>query len=304
MLAMALLLVASTVMQGHYEWYDSWPYDAQCLFNNLIGNIGGTPRYLMTVSLVLICINYPLNVIPLYKRPMEVLSPWLETKPRTAQAQAQAIENLKEKMSRMTAPTYFEHSMKRFGCVLLIMFVSTIGWVYFALIALIGSNICSLALNIFWFAYSLWGIIGDRDIPPSEMNGNENAMSFGQIVPILLLSSIVLVFREAYDDQKQKMEEEGHSPSHSSQLSLIRTRNSAAAASTASRSFGMTGAVQDAEDDVELEASPPRRVDTEMGGRSQASGLEGGSLGRDLQRRPTFPPPAVGDDAQLGSGQT
>ena len=31
------------------------------------------------------------------------------------------------------------------------------------------------------------------------MDGNENAMSFGQIVPILLLSSIVLVFREAYD---------------------------------------------------------------------------------------------------------
>lgn len=196
-LAMALLLVASTVMRGHYEWYDSWPYDAQCLFNNLIGNIGGTPRYLMTVSLVLICINYPLNVIPLYKRPMEVLSPWLETKPRTAQAQA--IENLKEKMSHMTPPTSFEHSMKRFGCVLLIMFVSTIGWVYFALIALIGSNICSLALNIFWFAYSLWGIIGDRDIPSSEMNGNENAMSFGQITPILLLSSIVLVFREAFD---------------------------------------------------------------------------------------------------------
>ena len=45
-------------------------------------------------------------------------------------------------------------------------------------------------------------------------------------------------------------------------------------------------------DDVELEASPPRRVDTETGGRSQASGLEGGSLGRDLQRRPTLPPPA------------
>ena len=46
----------------------------------------------------------------------------------------------------------------------------------------------------------------------------------------------------------------------------------------------MTGAIQDAEDDnVEPEMHPPRRVDTEMGGRSQASGLESGQL----QRRPT-----------------
>lgn len=151
----------------------------------------------MTVGLVLICINYPLNVIPLYKRPMEALSLWLETKPRTAQDQA--IESLKEKISHMNSPTSFENSMKRFGCILLIMFVSTITWVYFALIALIGSNTCNLALDIFWLAYSLWSIIGDREIPQSEMNGNENAMTFGQIVPILLLSSIVLVFREAYD---------------------------------------------------------------------------------------------------------
>lgn len=114
----------------------------------------------------------------------------------------------------------------------------------------------------------------------------------------------------------KEIEKEGDSLSHSSQLSLVRTRSStaaasqsfemadtiqdrlslvrtssaAAAASTASQSLEMTGAIQDAEADVEPEVSPPRRVDTEMGGRSQASGLEGGSPGYETQRRSTFPP--------------
>ena len=197
MVSMALLLIASTVMQGHYEWYDSWPYDAQCLFDDLIGNIGGTPRYWMSVGLALICIFYPINIIPLFERPTKFFDLWLETKPR--ETQDQAIRSLREKRSNMTTPTSFKGSIKRFGYTLLIMTVSTISWMYFALVALIGSRTCNLALDTFWFAYSLWSIIGDRAIPASDMNGNENAMSFGQIVPILLLSSIVLVFREAYD---------------------------------------------------------------------------------------------------------
>ena len=197
MVAMALLLVASTVMQGHYEWFDSWPYDAQCLFDSLIGNIGGGPRYWMFVDLALICLFYPLSIIPLFEKPTDFFDLWLETKPR--KTQDLVIKSLKERMSRMTSPTPFKASMRRLCCTLLIMFLSTISWMYFSLMALTCSMTCGLALDTFWFAYSLWGILDDRAIPPSEMNGNENAMSFGQIVPILLLSSTALVFREAYD---------------------------------------------------------------------------------------------------------
>ena len=63
----------------------------------------------------------------------------------------------------------------------------------------------------------------------------------------------------------------------------------------------MTGAIQDAEADVEPEVSSPRRVDTEMGGRSQASGLENEPSRRELQRRSTSS--LVEDNVQLGSGQ-
>lgn len=160
------------------------------------------------------------------------------------------------------------------------------------------------------------------------MDGDENAMSFGQIVPILLLSSIVLLFLEAYDglqsrikrvsqltrqSEQREMEKEeeetgeGHSRSTSSQRSLVHGRTSPAASPTTSQHFEMTGATHNGEDDPEPEGVyRPRRADTEMGGRSQAgrsqaSGLESGPSIREPQRRPTLPPPAP--HAQLGSGQ-
>ena len=93
--------------------------------------------------------------------------------------------------------------------------------------------------------------------------------------------------------QKKEMEEEErHSLSRSPRLSLLRTRSSTAAAPTASRSYEMTGVVQDAEDDVEIEISPLQRVYPGIGRRSQASGLESGLLVPEPQTLPTFLPPA------------
>ena len=197
MVALAMLLVASTVMQGHYEWFDSWPYNAQCLFDDLIGNTGGGPRYWMCVNLALLYIYYPMSIITLYDRPRKFLIEWLWKKPMAARNEA--IRHLQNKKSDVNSPTFLEGSMKRFSFTLLIFFVSTVSWMYFALMTLLSSSAFYLVGDIVWYAYGLWGLIEDRMIPPSQMNGNENAMSFGQNVPILLLSSIVLVFREAYD---------------------------------------------------------------------------------------------------------
>ncbi len=197
MVAMALLLVASTVMQGHREWYDGWPYDAQCFFENLIGNIGGTPKHWMIVNLVLICVDYPRMIISLFERPMGYIDEWLETKPKGVRDQA--IEYLEEKILHTKSRNILKGSMRRFAYKTSILVVRAISTTYFSGRYILDSQTCDLALNTFWFAYSLWSIIEDRDIPSSDMNGDENAMTFGQIMPILLLSSILLVFREAYD---------------------------------------------------------------------------------------------------------
>ena len=82
-------------------------------------------------------------------------------------------------------------------------------------------------------------------------------------------------------------------PTSSSHHSLISTRSlTAVPAPRGSQIYATNGAVQDAEADedegVDLALSLPRRQDTEMGGRIQASGLELGQL----QRRATVPVPA------------
>ena len=68
----------------------------------------------------------------------------------------------------------------------------------------------------------------------------------------------------------------------------------AVSAPTGSQSHETNGALRDAEEDedgdedLDRPLSLPRRMDTEMGGRLQASGLELGQL----QRRATVPVPA------------
>ena len=42
----------------------------------------------------------------------------------------------------------------------------------------------------------------ERAIASSRVTGNENALTFGQFVPIFLLGYTVLVFREAYYGRK------------------------------------------------------------------------------------------------------
>ena len=195
MVSLAVLLTASTVMEGHYEWYDSWPYDAQCLFDELVGNINGSPKHWMLVSIALICINYPLSIIPLFKRPAEFANLWLETKPKAAMGEA--VEHLID--TYRTCPKSFKGSIKCLTCKLLILIVWVIRGTHFTLTTFIGSRTIGFVTDIIWFAYGLWSIIADRNIPSSDMVGDENAMTFGQIMPILLLSSLFLVFREAYD---------------------------------------------------------------------------------------------------------
>lgn len=72
------------------------------------------------------------------------------------------------------------------------------------------------------------------------------------------------------DQKKEIQDEERHSLAHSSRLSLLRTRSSTIAASTASRSYEMAGVIRDAEDTVDFEVSPLRRVYSGIGGRSHA----------------------------------
>lgn len=301
MVVMGILLLASNVMEGHYAWFDSWPYDAQCLFDNLIGNIGGGPCYFMSVNIAMLFVFYSWGIIALYERPSR-FSKDLLGKPK--EAQKEAIQHLQRKKANLDPPSSSESSRKRTSFTLLIALVNIVRWIYLLLIAIVSSRACNLALDFGLFGYSVWSLMNDRKVPASRMDGNENAMSFGQIMPILLLSSILLVCREAYDDQKERTHETRLSRSNSSHIRLVRTRDSMAVSSIASNSFEMSGGIQDAEDNVEPEIPPPRRVDTEMGGRSHTSTFEGRVQETEGDVEPEIPPPRRVDTEMGGRSHT
>ncbi|KAL8840580.1 MAG: hypothetical protein Q9170_001266 [Blastenia crenularia] len=84
--------------------------------------------------------------------------------------------------------------------------------VYLAIAAILGSLTISLYYDVVWFALGLTGILETRQIPGNDMDGNENKLSFGQIVPVLLLLSIVLTFNEVYTEEKLRSRDEAASP--------------------------------------------------------------------------------------------
>ncbi|KAI4275547.1 MAG: hypothetical protein LQ337_003152 [Flavoplaca oasis] len=69
---------------------------------------------------------------------------------------------------------------------------------YLAIAAILGSLTISLYYDILWFTLGFMGLLENRQIPAANMDGNENELSFGQIVPVLLLASIILTFKEVY----------------------------------------------------------------------------------------------------------
>ena len=103
----------------------------------------------------------------------------------------------------------------------------------------------------------------------------------------------------------QKLESKKLSKAFTSQVSLVQniappTRSSTAASPT-DPALEMSGAFQESEDENEPPGTSPRRVDTEMGGRSQASGLESSLQSPQQQRRPTYERTLHGSAVQDGT---
>lgn len=194
MASLASLLSASCIMQGHRDWYDSGSYDAQCVFNDLRGNISGAPRFWMIVNLILISISFPPAIIFLYERPSAFIILWIAEKP------SQSLDK-RIRMSKASRSNGGTAYIGRMGKALHLASLRLIQVAHRLLMVLISSDVLSSIFNFLWFLSGMVSIIEDRNIPSSEMAGSENVMSFGQIVPILLLSSTFFVFREAYDGQ-------------------------------------------------------------------------------------------------------
>ncbi len=204
MACMAILLAASTVMQGHRAWYSSWPFNAQCVFDYYVfADVGGLPARWMYTKLVILFIDYPSSIGLLYQPSRDLWKRWLYTKPR--ELMQSAIDRLQQMRSRKATKSFPMATARRVSCAACIALVKSsriaCSFIYMLTTSLFASRWTHLLVCVAAFIYGLVGLFQDRNIPREKMDSDENLMTFGQIVPILLLSSTILVAREAYEGE-------------------------------------------------------------------------------------------------------
>lgn len=188
MLVMAVLLLVGSILEGHRAWNDSWYFDAQCLFDDFLGNVGGSPATWMAVNIVLIVINYTTSIIGLLQESWE--SGFVD---RNLEVWRDNIQQQKSALAKDLGLT--ASFIARFG----IFLISFVFLIFFTVLSTIfGSLTVNLLINVGWFAVGLWGIIEDRNVSPLDIDGDENRWAFGQIVPVLLLGSAVFTLKELH----------------------------------------------------------------------------------------------------------
>lgn len=192
MIPMAILLVASLILQGHRYWYDSLNSPAQCLFSNLQGNFSGEPsRWSMGLTF-LVLYGYIDAINRLYD--WDYLDNiFFEYPMKQLQKAQRAISIVRLVWFSMKGGKAFMAIavLLPVQCMLLVVEKFSLG----ARI-LLGSITANLIFDIAWFAWGIWSLHTDRTMPQIWINGNEDAWGFGQIVPVLLTSSIILTFKE------------------------------------------------------------------------------------------------------------
>lgn len=292
MCLMAMLMITTFVMQGHKQWNASWNSPAHCLINDLVGNVWGLPAFWLSFNLLFLLVGYGLTMLFLFKSSSEFFEEWIFTIP--AMAIERKIGACQERGQR--------HRYSELLAKGLQLFLSVLLWIQ----EIVFSQCLGFVIDVAWFILGVYWIILDRNIPASSIDGNENDLTFGQIVPLFLLSSTILTLREAYDGKIQVCNaaedqskltlllDEEHKNDHLPDSSTATTH---LLASVPNQDLG--GSLQDHqmtkgissstldrdEDSVSLHF---RRVDTEGGGRAATSGVEPQQFVLNPQRR-SFP---------------
>lgn len=186
-LSMGVLLLANTILEGHESWYDSGSFPAQCLFDNMPGHVRAFP---MSFSAVIITILYLLTIVSLYDKPYHFLIMWFYEKP---------LVYLDDRLQAYKANRLPNTPiLLKFWSGLVTLGLLIVKFVIVVFTTFIGSNHVGFLTTIVWLAIWIQQTLFDRNIPGSEMDGNENEMTFGQVLTILLLSSTALTIGAVY----------------------------------------------------------------------------------------------------------
>ena len=194
------LLVAYVIMSAHVKWVDGWPYRAHCLFDDLMGQVYGDSIGSLAGQLTVISLSYLSSTLCLFETTDAFIAIWLFEKPRTRLKKVINDLGCKRKLVHSRGSDYCTKFCIA-GILVLQAVMVVISGIYVVISICLTSRWFLMLGDFSWFAYGLVHLISDWRIPASEVDGNENELTFGQIVPLLLLGSIFLVFNEAYEGE-------------------------------------------------------------------------------------------------------
>ena len=193
-LVMFVFLMVSYAFQGHRQWYDSWNIPAQCLLDGFLMHLGGEPAKYMAIRTVLLIYNYSTSIAFIFKN--DGINILLFERP--VERMGRDIARLQDRIVTLIS----EGGWKSFLAPVLLMpawtLVSVAKKALISIATIMESVALSLCMDIFWFSFGIWTIISHRHIPKSLIRGDENEWGFGQVVQILLLTSIALTFKDLY----------------------------------------------------------------------------------------------------------
>lgn len=192
MVMMLVMMLVAIILASNSAWDASQPCPAQCLFNEF-----NEPNKSFTATnpyIIALVLHYATSIWRVFDtsaidkhllgRPREALR-------RIAQRSKRQDSSLSKRGLIRLERISLTGSLRHWPAIVLIR-------LYLGLAAIFGSVTISLYYDMLWFSLGMIGILIGRDIPRSEMDGDENRLNFGQIVPMLMLASIVLTFNEVY----------------------------------------------------------------------------------------------------------
>lgn len=199
-LMMAMMLVAFALASTP-DWDTGLSCPAQCLFDDGNRNLALTSPFM-----VALLIHYSTSIWRVYdtqrfdryflQYPRDKLQKMMRSAQRT-NSNLSSMSNRRQQTAGV-------------GVIALQSLLALSIWLYLAIAAALGSLTMSLYYDVCWFVLGFMGILYTRKIPGSDMDGDENKLTFGQIVPVLLLASILLTFKGVYTGKSHLPVEERH----------------------------------------------------------------------------------------------
>ncbi|KAL8915449.1 MAG: hypothetical protein Q9171_000013 [Xanthocarpia ochracea] len=186
MMLMGTMMLVAIALSSTHDWAMNISCPAQCLFDQEKRDLSFNYPYFIALT-----IHYSTSIWRVYDT--QRFDRFFLTYPR------ERLQKIVRGMKRTNsnASTITQHTTAAAAFTFNWFSALTISC-YLAVAAILGSLTISLYYDIVWFTLGFMSILQSRQVPASSMDGSENELSFGQIVPVLLLASIILIFKEVY----------------------------------------------------------------------------------------------------------